>query len=211
MRADKLKKIIISLILSILCVSSFADSINDFGYVPSKKVGKNRIYVAGRITVKTDMNMTDFAERRGVKESSLGNPDVFLLDSVDDDDPETHIYKNGDFFVLDYDLSELKSLYDKKNKEVYFCSKDSTLPFFFFQSGRMRINLPNNLCFTVNDEDRYYYLGDIEYIYQGRYFDLKDVKIIDNYDEAEKIISEMYPNKDINLARAELRIYKEEK
>ncbi len=68
----------------------------------------------------------------------------------------------------------------------------------------LNIFLPLNIEFTVPEGVNYVYLGSFIYDYEGYQFNIKNIRKVDDYDNAVKFVAEKYGS-DVKLERVPIR------
>lgn len=166
---------------------------------PSKK----EVFIVGRITVKSDEDMSFFAKTRAVLEENLTKKNSFVIpmyydsSEVDKDwaKSQRQLYEDGEFFFVKYDMP--------KDRIMRFGS----ISYYYFSDAKTMLRLPLDFSFEVPKDVNYVYIGSFTYTITGDDFTIKNVAVKDEYDEAQEAFNKIAGKKNAKLSRVTLKDY----
>lgn len=172
-----MKKSILALFFILIATNLFAQSV---------KLKKNEVIVVLKVDVVSDIDRDFIETTRGITDTS--NPDVYKIKSYDGGRGS---WQNNDFSISFYEK-------DKTNP-----IKIRGFEYYLFNSTFAEIYIPLEFSFTIPADAKAVYIGSFEIYIDGRTFEIKSIKRFDEYDDAQKVLDQRYPETHFDLVRIE--------
>lgn len=206
------------LVLIILVLSSCCYSASSIDFNKNEKVAqgwqtdaiknaRKKAFGNGIIAVKIKVEFEDvdfefLKKSRGLGSKFADLPDVIYR--VRGYYGKTDRWNNGELVFLAGYNSFSGPYYLKRQKTIQL----DDVSYFFNQSNKMELVLPIRLQADIPpDNTDIIYVGTIVYKFKGNELKLVSVKVIDEFDEAQKKLDELSPDIKLNLCRVEWRPY----
>lgn|GEM_PF-780011 len=158
----------------------------------AKKKGGNEVILVGKVTVVSNLNMDFIARSRRLTQEDMNTSDMYkapLFSASDNIDmkikssmyliPENpgRGFKNGEYFCMKYMFPEHRRV------ELLY------IPYFFFNRGNLRTDLPLHIHFDVAEGEKALYIGDFTYTVEGDDFDVTGMQVSYNPADAQAALN----------------------
>lgn len=164
----------------------------------------NVVGIVGKVIVKYN---GDIERVRNYRDSAdyAGKPDVYKpIGAINEKS-----ISEGEVFCASFDLEDGENVISSdrpplrdfaKNKYATF----NYMSYYFNSCGNMRLDLPIQYNIQVPEGEKFLYIGTLVYEFEGDFFTLKKITVIDEYDEAQAALDKLVKKGKYTLCRVDL-------
>lgn len=178
---------------------------------------KNEIVcLVGKVIVKYNGDLDRIRKYRGLGENFVGKESIYK--------PIGHadkaVYSDGELFCGLVRLPESGDMVITSNKNSvtnggnYVHISYNYMRYYFNGSAKMELTLPISYNIKVPEGEKFLYIGTLVYEFEGDFFTLKKITVVDEYDEAQEELNKFiesqrslrknFTRKDYTLCRVDL-------